>query len=173
MKHGMYDATNEPMQKPRFDYVSLFIGLGAVILMGRGIWSFIPERQPVKIISPVPETTPTPTITPTPTQKPTTGQHTGIASYYSRAGCVGCSKTLTMANGEPLDDTKVTAAYNRAPLNHFVDVTNVKNGTTVRVKVTDRGGFERLGRVIDLSVAAKTALGCTDLCHVTVTKGGE
>lgn len=84
---------------------------------------------------------------------------TGLASYYSRSGCLGCSKTLTMANGEPLDDSKLTVAYNRAPLNSFIKITNVKNGAIVTAKITDRGGFERHGKIVDLSVATKNALG--------------
>ena len=34
----------------------------------------------------------------------------GNASYYSVAGCLGCSPTLTMANGERLNDKKLTLA---------------------------------------------------------------
>ena len=92
----------------------------------------------------------------------------GIASYYSRAGCVGCSKTLTMANGQVLDDSRLTVAFNRAKLNTFVTVTNSKIGQSVRAKVTDRGGFERLGRIIDLTVATRDAIGCGHLCKVRV-----
>lgn len=103
------------------------------------------------------------------TNDPELKKITGIASYYSRVGCLGCSETMTMANGEPLDDTKLTVAFNKAPLNHFIDVNNMANGKSVKVKVTDRGGFERHGRIIDLSVATKEAIGCTDLCKVEIT----
>lgn len=92
----------------------------------------------------------------------------GIASFYSRAGCVGCSKTLTMANGETLDDYGLTVAFNRVPLNHVVAVTNMITGKSVRAKVTDRGGFERLGRIIDLTIATRDAIGCGHLCKVRV-----
>ena len=92
----------------------------------------------------------------------------GLASYYSREGCIGCSETLTMANGEPLDDSKITVAYNQAPLNSNINITNVRNGRTVTAKVTDRGGFERHGKIVDLSVATKEALGCGDVCKVEI-----
>lgn len=96
----------------------------------------------------------------------------GIASYYSIAGCLGCSSSFTMANGQRLDDTKMTVALTpanfRAYKNKFVDITNVKNGKTVRAKVTDTGGFGKYNRVADLSLATKKALGCNDLCKVKV-----
>ena len=92
----------------------------------------------------------------------------GIASYYSRAGCVGCSKTLTMANGQVLNDSGLTVAFNRVPLNTFVTVTNPKTSLSVRAKVTDRGGFEKLGRIIDLTIATRDAIGCGHLCKVRV-----
>lgn len=92
----------------------------------------------------------------------------GNASYYSTTGCLGCSPTLTMANGEPLDDSKITVAYNRAPLNSYVTVTNILTMQSVRAKVTDRGGFERHGKLIDLSVATKNAIGCGSTCPVKV-----
>lgn len=170
MKHGIYDATHEPRQVRRFNYVSLLIGLGAVVLMGRGILSFIPERQPVKIISPVPEVTPTPTVIPTKTitPKPTAVQRPtkGKASYYSIEGCLGCSPTLTMANGQRLDDTKLTLAYNHAPLNTQVKIRNTKTGATVVATITDRGGFERHGKIADLTIATRDALGCGDICPI-------
>lgn len=94
----------------------------------------------------------------------------GTASYYSRAGCVGCSKNMIMANGEPLDDSRLTVAFNKAKLNTYVIIENSKTGETVKAKVTDRGGFEKLNRIIDLSLATKLAINCTDLCQVKVTK---
>lgn len=95
----------------------------------------------------------------------------GVASYYSRAGCVGCSESLTMANGEPLDDSKLTLAFQRTELNKIVTITNLKNGQTVQAKVTDRGGFESLPvpKIADLSKATKEAIGCPDLCEVEIS----
>lgn len=92
----------------------------------------------------------------------------GLASYYSWNGCLGCNENRIMANGEQLDDEKLTCAYNRAPLNSFIVIKNVKTGLEVTAKVTDRGGFERHGKIIDLSVGTKNAIGCGDVCSVEI-----
>jgi len=97
-----------------------------------------------------------------------TGSWHGIASYYSRSGCLGCSKTLTMANGQPLNDNAFTVAFNRLPLGSKVRVINAKTMMLVYATVTDRGGFERLGRIIDITPAVKDQINCDDLCSVIV-----
>ena len=100
---------------------------------------------------------------------------TGTASYYSEAGCLGCSPTLTIANGQRLDDTKLTLAMTpytvRAYklLNKKVTVRNRKTGASVVATVTDTGGFSRYSRIADLSVATKLAIGCGDLCKVEIS----
>jgi len=101
----------------------------------------------------------------------------GTASYYSRAGCLGCKYrmgksgwNLYMHNGEVLDDTKLTVAFNWLPLNSMVRVTNRDTGIHINAKVTDTGGFNRLGRIIDLGLATKIAINCRDLCQVKVEK---
>lgn len=103
-----------------------------------------------------------------PEPEPTESFLEGNASYYSTEGCLGCSATLTMANGEPLDDKKLTVAFNKAPLNSYVTITHLSTGKQVTAKVTDRGGFEKHGKVIDLSLATKEALGCSSTCPVRV-----
>lgn len=125
------------------------------------------EQKPV--ISPCPDsgcevTVLEQTLVPT----PRVVTYRGIASYYSREGCVGCREDRLMANGKPLDDSKLTAAYNRAPLGTIITVTNPEAGKSAQIVVTDRGGFERLGRIIDLSVASKSAINCKDLCTVEI-----
>ena len=92
----------------------------------------------------------------------------GQASYYSREGCIGCSANLYMANGKPLDDNKLTVAFNKIPLGKMVRIINNKTHDVVIAEVTDTGGFERHGRIIDLSLATKNAIGCNDLCEVTI-----
>lgn len=104
-------------------------------------------------------------ITPTPTKLP----YKGKASYYSRAGCLGCSEGMIMANGEPLDDSRLTVAFNYATLDSMVRVVNQKTGKMVSAMVTDRGGFERHGKIIDLSVATRDAIGCGDVCDVEIS----
>ena len=93
----------------------------------------------------------------------------GKVSTYSRKGCLGCSKTLTMANGEPLDDNRLTIAFNRLPLNTQVKITNLDTGASVIATVTDRGGFERHGRIADLTIATATAIGAkTDTSTIKI-----
>ena len=95
---------------------------------------------------------------------------TGEASYYSRKGCLGCSESLTMANGQPLDDSKLTVAFNKLPLGKMVRIINNATNDVVTAEITDTGGFERpgLNRIIDLSLATKNAINCSDLCDVTI-----
>lgn len=77
----------------------------------------------------------------------------GLASWYGRK----FHGRLT-SNGERYNMYAMTAAHKSLPLPTFVEVTNLANGRSVRVKVNDRGPFIE-GRVIDLSYAAAKALG--------------
>jgi rare lipoprotein A len=65
------------------------------------------------------------------------------------------------ANGEAFNQNKLTAAHRNLPLGTRVEVTNVTNGKSVEVKITDRGPYVN-GRVIDLSRAAAIQLGMKD-----------
>jgi len=47
----------------------------------------------------------------------------------------------------------MTAAHRTLPFNTWLEVTNLKNGKRVEVRVTDRGPFVD-GRIIDLSMGA-------------------
>lgn len=89
----------------------------------------------------------------------------GEASYYSRAGCLGCSPALRMANGQPLDDSRLTMAIG-AHLKHLVGrqarVTSLATGKSTMVQITDTGGFYKAkygNRVADLTIATKQAIG--------------
>lgn len=89
----------------------------------------------------------------------------GEASYYSRAGCLGCNPGRIMANGQPLNDGALTMAIG-ANLKHFVGrratVTSLATGHSVQVTITDTGGFYQAkygNRVADLTVATKQAIG--------------
>jgi rare lipoprotein A (peptidoglycan hydrolase) len=99
----------------------------------------------------------------------------GEASYYSRAGCLGCNEKMIMANGDSLNDSELTLALTpemvrqHKLLNDIVKVTNLSNGQEVYAKVTDTGGFARHGRVADLSVATRDAINCKNLCQVKMT----
>lgn len=89
----------------------------------------------------------------------------GEASYYSRAGCLGCNPLMIMANGQPLNDNALTMAIG-ADKKHLVGykarVTSLATGKSVVATITDTGGFykEKYGhRVADLTVATKQAIG--------------
>jgi rare lipoprotein A (peptidoglycan hydrolase) len=92
----------------------------------------------------------------------------GEASWYSRDGCVGCSDTLTMANGQPLDDNALTVAFNQAPLGSKVRIINLANNLVAYAVVTDTGGFERHGRIVDVTPAVRDAIGMKGLAQVKV-----
>jgi rare lipoprotein A len=76
----------------------------------------------------------------------------GIASWYG-PGFHG-KKT---ANGETYDQYAMTAAHKTLPMPSLVKVTNLQNGKTVTVRITDRGPF-KAGRIIDLSKGAAQAI---------------
>jgi len=76
----------------------------------------------------------------------------GAASWYGDA----FHGRLT-ANGEVYDMTHLTAAHPTMPLPSYARVTNLRNGSSVIVRVNDRGPFAR-DRVIDLSKRAAEML---------------
>lgn len=80
---------------------------------------------------------------------------TGMASWYGDA----FHGRLT-ANGEIYDMTHLTAAHPTMPLPSYARVTNTKNGSSVIVRVNDRGPYAH-GRVIDLSRRAAELLDYT------------
>lgn len=57
------------------------------------------------------------------------------------------------SNGEIYDMYKLTAAHKTLPFETMVRVTNLNNGKSTSVRITDRGPFVE-GRIIDLSLAA-------------------
>ena len=57
------------------------------------------------------------------------------------------------SNGEIYDMHKLTAAHRTLPFGTEVRVTNLSNGKSTVVRITDRGPFVE-GRIIDLSMAA-------------------
>ncbi len=93
----------------------------------------------------------------------------GIATYYTRDGCVGCSWDRRMANGEILNDNRLTIAFMRLPLNSRVNVMNTETGQMVPAIVTDRGGFEAHGFIADLSWATREAVGGSGKTRVRIS----
>ena len=78
---------------------------------------------------------------------------TGLASFYGRA-----HDGKVTANGQSFDHQDFTAAHRTLAFGTQVRVTNLDNGQTVTVTITDRGPYVR-GRIIDISLAAAQALG--------------
>jgi rare lipoprotein A len=76
----------------------------------------------------------------------------GIAAFY------GGGRT---ASGEVTGRSGFTAAHRTLPFGTMVLVTNVRNGRTVVVRITDRGPYGR-GRIIDVSRAAARELDMID-----------
>jgi rare lipoprotein A len=76
----------------------------------------------------------------------------GEASYYG-AELAG----QATASGEIFDPGLLTAAHRTLPLGSEVQVTNLENGLSTRVRINDRGPFT--GAMIDLSTAAAERLG--------------
>jgi rare lipoprotein A (peptidoglycan hydrolase) len=82
----------------------------------------------------------------------------GVASWYGRP-----FHGRRTATGERFDMNAMTAAHPTLPLPSYVRVTNLQNGTSVIVRVNDRGPFAH-DRVIDLSKEAAR--------HLGILKGG-
>lgn len=144
------------------------------------------EKREVTIISPLPQEKPVKS-NPTPTpeakkktslipvanaqEKPVGKSFEGHVSHYSKAGCLGCDPNFIMANGEQLDDDKLTLAVPPGwlPMNTQVRVTNLDNGKSVIARVTDTGGFLKYDRIADLTLAMARELGTkTDISTVRI-----
>lgn len=77
----------------------------------------------------------------------------GVASWYGKK--FHGRKT---ANGETYDMYAMTAAHPTLPLPSYARVSRPETGSTVVVRINDRGPFHS-GRIIDLSYAAAAKLG--------------
>src|SRR5205814_6553231 len=73
---------------------------------------------------------------------------TGVASWYGPP-----YHNRRASNGEIYDMHAMTAAHRTLPLGSIVRVTNIENGDSAVVRITDRGPFIE-GRIVDLSQAA-------------------
>jgi len=81
------------------------------------------------------------------------GAPEGNASWYGIA-----YHGRTAADGSRYNMYEFTAAHKTLEFGTQLLVTNLSNGRTVKVKITDRGPFVE-GRIIDLSFTAAQALG--------------
>ncbi|HUN74081.1 MAG TPA: septal ring lytic transglycosylase RlpA family protein [Steroidobacteraceae bacterium] len=95
----------------------------------------------------------------------------GVASWYGPT-----FDGLHTATGEPYDMYGMTAAHKTLPLPCYVQVTNLRNGRSIVVRVNDRGPFVA-NRLIDLSYTAAAKLDMlregTTLVEVRAITPGE
>ncbi len=91
---------------------------------------------------------------------------TGIASWYQMG--------KVTANGEAYNPDGLTAAHRTLPFGTMVQVKNLSNGRTVRLRINDRGPFVG-GRIIDVSRGGARQLGLmgSGTAHVRVTELGR
>lgn len=81
---------------------------------------------------------------------------TGLASFYSRR-----FEGKETASGDAFRNDELVAAHPTHPFGTRVRVTNLENGSSVIVRITDRGASRanrREGVIIDVSQAAATRL---------------
>ncbi len=88
----------------------------------------------------------------TPTTDSIPSSFRGLASYYGNE----FNGRMT-SSGELYDQNRFTAAHRTLPFGTFLLVTNLKNNTSVVVRINDRGPF-KMERVLDLSQAAAEEL---------------
>jgi rare lipoprotein A len=78
----------------------------------------------------------------------------GLATWYGKA--FAGKKTTS---GERFDPDAMTAAHRKLPFGTWVEVRRVDTGTSVRVRINDRGPWGDDRKVIDLSRAAAERIG--------------
>jgi len=78
---------------------------------------------------------------------------TGLASWYGEA-----FDGQATANGEIFNLNELSAAHKTLPLPSIVEVTNLRNGRALQLRVNDRGPYVE-SRIIDLSRRAAQLLG--------------
>jgi len=133
--------------------------LGLLSLWAAGCAPARPRSGRAPVPAPPPATLPGPESTPRSKSAPplapvVPGSYVeeGLSSWYGVP-----FHGRRAANGETYDMYKLTAAHRTLPLNSIVRVTNLLNGRSAEVRITDRGPFIE-GRVLDLSLAAAREL---------------
>ncbi len=101
-------------------------------------------------------------------------QMVGKVSYYSKDGCLGCGVNQITASGDKFDENKLTLALplsmrGKISMGQNVLVQNIDNGKSVWAKFNDYGGFQKYGRIADLSKATCEAIDCkTDISKISI-----
>jgi rare lipoprotein A len=82
-------------------------------------------------------------------------KETGVATYYSQR-----FEGRRTASGQTFRHSELLAAHAFHPFGTLVRVTNLRNGSSVDVKIADRGGFAKRSSnlIIDLSRSAAARL---------------
>jgi rare lipoprotein A len=124
-------------------------------------------HRPSDIAAPTVPPTPKQPMPPQPTAKKSppvqaTLPQTGEASWYGAQ-----HQGKQTASGKIYDQAALTAAHANLPLGSKIKVTNLANGKSVEVEITDRGPFAE-NRIIDLSQAAAKALDMIESGTATV-----
>jgi len=137
------------------------IGAGALVAAACATEAPAPPPPPLDedtiapaVVVPVDPVEPDETeLVPTPRQAPS---QSGPASWYGErfAG-------RPTASGEPFDPAAMTAAHPTLPFGTQVRVTRPETGSSVVVRINDRGPYTG-GRIIDVSEAAAEALDMID-----------
>ncbi|HET7107123.1 MAG TPA: septal ring lytic transglycosylase RlpA family protein [Candidatus Acidoferrum sp.] len=153
------------MKPPRLRSLAL-LHISTLLLLGCAGRRPVADRQPASAPSPAApaetienpkrDTTVPPSPSPArpkrtkPPQEPAPIGYTeeGNASWYGNP-----FHGRRSSNGEVYDMYKLTAAHRTLPFETMVRVTNLNNGKTTTVRITDRGPFVD-NRIIDLSQAA-------------------
>ena len=81
----------------------------------------------------------------------------GIASWYS----IKTNYGTQTASGRPLENDAYTAAHKHWPMGSKVRVTNLRNGRSETLTISDRGPYIK-GRIIDVTVGSAKRLGFYD-----------
>lgn len=89
------------------------------------------------------------------------------ASQYGVGDGYHGKKTASGAIFNTYATNPYTVAHKTRPLRSWVTVTNLRNGRSIRAKVTDRGPFIR-GRCVDLGRAGANAIGMGGTARVSV-----
>ncbi|MEJ7138578.1 septal ring lytic transglycosylase RlpA family protein [Comamonadaceae bacterium SL12-8] len=88
---------------------------------------------------------------------------TGVASWYG-----GRFHGRRTASGERYSKFAMTAAHKTIPFGTWVEVTALRTGRSVKVRINDRGPYVR-GRVIDLSRTSARKLGVHGVARVRLS----
>jgi rare lipoprotein A len=91
-----------------------------------------------------------------------------IRSAHAESGMAAFYSGGRTASGEVTGPRGHTAAHRTLPFGTRVLVTNIRNGKTAIVRITDRGPYGR-GRIIDVSRAAARELDMIDSGTATVS----